>query len=385
MATASLTDATVRSLETDQTQETWWDEKLTGFGIRVSGKTGRKSFVLRYRANGTRRRVTLGTYPDLSLADARQKAKAFKYDVALGNDPIAEQEEEEARSTFGELADLYLDRYADRKLSDGVADQYSRMIERDLRPALGELNADEVGREEVHDVLDSIVDRGAPIMANRTRTALSSIFEFGKDRGVVDANPAQGVRPPADENERDTVLGPDQIRAVWSALEPERPWTAAIFKLRLLTAQRGTEIRKMRRDDVDGRWWTLRAQETKANRRHRIYLTDPTVKILSRLPHHDKWMIPSPVGGHLSQRDKALRRIRDRTNFYWQARDLRRTAATHMRRLGVPRLHVAKLLNHRVPGVTGVYDRSSYDDEKREALERWADRLGEIVRGDADG
>lgn len=381
MATVNLTDATVRSLDTDKTQETWWDEKLTGFGVRVSGKTGRKSFVLRYRANGKRRRVTLGTYPELSLADARQKAKAIKYDVATGGDPVAEREVEGGEATFGELAELYLDRYADRKLTEGVAGQYRRMIERDLNPAWKDEKLESIGRAEIHDVLDSIVDRGAPIMANRTRTAISSMFEFAKDRGLADTNPAKAVRPPADENERDRVLTETEIRSVWKALEPERIWTAAIFKLRLLTAQRGTEIRRMRREDVDGRWWTLRAEETKANRRHRIYLSDQAADVLSRLPHDDRWMIPSPVGGHLSQRDKALRRIRDRTDFYWQARDLRRTAATHMRRMGVSRLHVAKILNHRVPGVTGVYDQSSYDDEKREALEAWGDRVEAIVGG----
>jgi hypothetical protein len=99
-----------------------------------------------------------------------------------------------------------------------------------------------------------------------------------------------------------------------------------------------------------------------------------------RLEESDTWVFPNPThSGPVMTTQKAAERIRTRTGIEFRQHDLRRTAASHMTGMGIPRLAVAKLLNHVESGVTAIYDRHSYDREKREALDAWAERLLAIV------
>ncbi len=122
MARVHLTHRALRSLSTDRLQEDFWDDLLTGFGVRIAG-SGRKTFVLRYRANGRKRRISIGTYPPWSLADARDKAKEILGQAAKGEDPQAAHKRELAAETFGELAEEYLERYAKRRKKSWKEDQ----------------------------------------------------------------------------------------------------------------------------------------------------------------------------------------------------------------------------------------------------------------------
>src|SRR5439155_17515465 len=200
------------------------------------------------------------------------------------------------------------------------------------------------------------------------------------------------IDAPGEENERDRVLTEDEIRAVWEDLDNEELRIAAIMRLRLAMAQRGGEIAKMERNELDlsSGWWTIPAEKAKNNRAHRVPLTEPAVKIIERaLAAADEliYVFPAPRSkgqAPTSKFDmtKAVERIRERTGISFVGHDLRRTASTMMTgKCGVPRDIIRKVLNHKEPGVTAIYDRYSYDKEKREALEAWSRRLQVIVSG----
>jgi integrase len=155
---------------------------------------------------------------------------------------------------------------------------------------------------------------------------------------------------------------------------------AASFKLRLITAQRGVEVLMMRWEDIDGEWWTIPAEVAKNGRSHRVPLSAPALALLEELREaakESRWVFPSPKGGDrpIGYVQKAADRLAELAGVAFVPHDLRRTAASAMTSMGVPRLVVSKILNHVESGVTAIYDRHSYDAEKREALGKWGERV----------
>ena len=381
MARVHLTHRALRSLSTDRLQEDFWDDLLAGFGVRIAS-SGRKTFVLRYRANGRKRRISIGTYPPWSLADARDKAKEILGQAAKGEDPQAAHKRERAAETFGELAGDYLERHAKRRKKSWPEDQ--RKIEKELLPAWKNRKAKDVSRRDVIRLVEGIVERGSPVSANRTLALISKIFNFGIEQEAVETNPAQRVKPPAKEKSRDRVLKEAEIQALWRALDEEDPVVAGTFNLRLLTAQRGIEVLSMRWSDVDGKWWTIPAEVSKNGLPHRVPLSPQALAVLEQLrplTGDSEWVFDSPKkpGSHIVAVRKATLRIASRADVDFTAHDLRRTAATHMASMGVSRLTISKILNHVERGVTAIYDRASYDAEKKRALLRWGEKVERIA------
>ncbi len=390
LPTIALTDRRVRALGVGPTQIDYWDTNMRGFGVRISAQ-GRKSWVLRYRTNGRQRRLTLGTFPSLGLAAARVAARSALGDVARGDDPAATKQAEQRAGTFRELADLYLEKHARRRKRSWRADE--RMLNVDLLPVLGATRAKDVTRREVRALIEAIAHRGAPILANRTLALLRKVFNFGLDDEFpgLEGNPCARITPPGVEQRRDRVLTPDEIKRVWTALDRVHPLTAAVFRLRLLTAQRGGEVLGMQWDelhleDETDCWWTIPAERSKNKLPHRVPLSPPVVEILEGLARTDgHWVFPSPTvkDQRIRYSAKAMAKVRERSGVDFVAHDLRRTAASMMASAGVNRVVIGKILNHAEPGVTAVYDRHSYDPEKRAALNAWGVRVEQIL-GRAD-
>jgi integrase len=192
---------------------------------------------------------------------------------------------------------------------------------------------------------------------------------------------------PAPERRRDRVLSADEIRTVWAAVEKRSTPSAAVVKLLLLTAQRIGEVRTMRWGDVDldAGWWTIPGAVSKNGLPHRVPLSAPARSVLIALQaraHPSPFVFPARRNDTpLVTIKKLVRLIRDETGVNFTPHDLRRTAASHMTGMGVPRLTVAKLLNHAERDVTAVYDRHSYDPEKRRALDAWGERVDAIATG----
>lgn len=383
MPTSKLTHAGCRALETEKPQETWWDEKVTGLGLRVSGKTGRKVWVLRFRSpvTGKRRRMTLGRFDTgvMGLADARDRAQELLGEVARGRDPALAEKRRREALTVRELAERYMDAAA-AELTEETVTTRRQMLKRDILPRIGDLPVTEVDRAAVHRVLDPILERGARVLANRTLSALRMILAHGVDRGHLETNVAKVVERPAREGSRSRSLEPPELKAVWDALEPEALPVATVFRLRIATGQRGAEIRKMKHEDIRGDVWTIPPEDHKTGKAHGVPISSFARRILDQvepLNRRSEYVIPSRRGGHLAQLSGAVQRVRDRTDIpYWQARDLRRSVATLLvKRLKIPRVHVSAVLGHSIGDVTDIYLDYDWMDEKRSALEKWGQFL----------
>jgi integrase len=179
----------------------------------------------------------------------------------------------------------------------------------------------------------------------------------------------------------------DQDVRFWSVFK----YLVIYRQVQLLTAQRPGEVRSMRSSDLDldNGWWSMPASVAKNARPHRVPLTKAVVEILERrreLAGDSAIFVfeNRPGASSIAHRGKKAASILCRgLSFEFRAHDLRRTATTRMAEAGVPRDHIAKVLNHVEggPAATRVYDRYAYDAEKRDALDRWARRLLAIIEG----
>ncbi len=381
-----FTDRTVAALKPKAERYEKWQDGRTGFGIRVS-PAGRKSWLYMYRFEGRPRRMTLGTYPKMLLVTAHLRHAKAKEHLQKGTDPGAKAIEarKAAREaeTVADLVEEYLEKWARPRKRSAAEDQ--RIFRKDVLPHWEKRKARDIRRRDVIELLDSIVERGSPIAANRTLAVVRKMFNFAISRDIVDATPVAMVRAPSKENQRDRVLSADEIRTFWTGLD-DAPMTEAVqlaLKLQLVTAQRKGELVGAAQDEFDLELaaWTVPASRAKNGQAHHVPLSLLALHLIGealKLAGEHKFVFPSPKGGPIGAHSvnhaltKALPII-GLENI--TPHDLRRTAASGMTSLGIPRLVVGKLLNHVESGVTAIYDRHSYDQEKRQALNTWAAHL----------
>lgn len=387
-----FTDRAVKNLKAKTTRYELWEGN--GFGIRVT-PSGTKSWVFVYHHAGRSRRMTLGTYPFMTVAKAHEAHGKALADLEQGVDPgaaiVRQRRVDRAAPTLGDLATEYLERWAKPRKRSWKEDQ--RILNKDVLPLWRWSKAKEITRGDVIALLDRIVDRGSPIAANRTLAVVRRLFNFALSRDLVSANPCAQVKPPGKETRRDRVLSPDELRTFWNGLDDasmSAP-TRVALRLLLVTAQRKGEVISARWEDIDleAAWWTIPAERSKNSLPHRVPLSQQAISLLAearRLAGEKKspWVFPSPKKEYMGPTalDHAVRRsIKDLGVTGFTPHDLRRTAASYMTSIGISRLVVSKILNHVERGITAVYDRHSYDTDKREALMRWAERLAQIVAG----
>jgi integrase len=249
--------------------------------------------------------------------------------------------------------------------------------------------------------LNAKVKAGSPIAANRLRALISRIYTFGAEQRLVAAaaNPVIGVKRPTKEKQRERVLSEDEIRRLWDACDTQSARVCAWFRLRLVTAQRGGELLQMRWQDIDraSHFWTIPGAFVKNAQGHRVYLNDRARKLIAGVPREEGaiWIFPRSLMGdckHVGRRlaqstranivaeARAKPRERDRVDI--RGHDLRRTAASVMASGGVPRFVISRILNHsEEKDITSVYDRYSYDAEKKAAMEFWNRQLTAILGG----
>jgi integrase len=399
MATAKLTDLMVEKLGAPSTgRREIFDQALPAFGMRVTD-SGVKSWFLMTRINGKLARLTLGRYPALKLAKARQKARDQLKEIGEGKDPRAAKPAPRRPDTVRNVVDEFLKRHA--KVNNRSWPEAERIFNFDIIPAWGARDIRSISRRDVLELLDKIVDRGSPIMANRTLAHVRKLFNWSIARDLIDVSPCAKVAPPGKAIDRDRVLSDDEIAAVWQAAGRLGHPFATFVRVLLLTAQRREEVASMRRDqlDLDAALWTMPREATKSDRVHEVPLSPVVVDMLSAMPTlvirddagrdiESPFVFTttgrSPVSG-FSKMKTALDAASGVTG--WRLHDLRRTAATGMARLGTAPHVVEKVLAHSsgiISGVAAVYNRAGYDAEKRAALDAWARRVDAIVHGEPE-
>ena len=374
MSTQRLTDKMLRGLKPAASgQIDVWDELLLGFGVRV-GTTGRKSFFVGTRINGRYKRITLKPpYDLLSLADARVKAKAIMSDAHAGIGPELRKKREE-KGTFGAVAKSFMQDYAK---NHRTRDEMQRIIDRYLAE-WHERQISEITRGEIKELL-RVKARTAPIMANRIKALVSKIFTWALKEEIIEASPALSLDPPGGsekDRERTRTLSADEIRLVWNSFDKlGYPW-GPLFKMLIITGQRCGEVGGMKWSEITDDGWHVPNERAKSGRGHLIPLSSLAREILDEVPEIGELVFRTRLGSWSWAKERVDAKIP-----HWRLHDLRRTFATQLRSLGVDRVVVSKLLNHAEAGVTKIYDRYAADPEKAAAMERWANRLREIISG----
>jgi integrase len=389
----------------------FFDAQVPGFGIRVTERSNdecKGSFVLvtRYPGSPNPSPRRIGDYPVMTLAEARDIAREWRRDIAKGIDPkekAAEAAREQQRlraNTFGAaFADYAEERL--RTLRTGAA--VEAQVRKHIFPTLESRPLRELKRAEIFALLKQ-VKKNAPIGVNRVTAYVKKFFLWAIENDLVDDSPAASIKRPASEKDRarDRVLNDWEIRAFWLACSEMGAFGRA-FRFMLVTGQRRTEIGAATWSEIDTSrgLWSLSKARTKANRSHDVPLSYLALSITDECPKLGDFVFASGksgnAGGQVAMRgwSKAKERLDELMLTHaradgeeepkeieeWRLHDLRRTAATHMARLGVDRLVISKILNHAEGGVTKTYDRHRYEAEKRAALDRWAAHLQGIVDG----
>lgn len=424
-----FTDLYLRSLNPQDKEYTVREKG--GFGIRVL-PSGRKVFFYLYRIDGKRRFLNLGEYPSTDLKEARKQFEAAASQVKLlknglpgGADPVqvkvdksAEREEQSKAFTVSDLVKEYIEMHAMKHKKSWAEDK--RCLEKEVIPLWGKRKAKDVTKRDVVLLLQGIVMRGSPVMANNTFEKIRKMFNFAVEQDILVHSPCLGVKKPTKKEHKDRVLSADEIKTVWNSLDDSRmsDEIRRALKLILVTAQRPGEVIGMHTGEIDGKWWTIPAERSKNSRTHRVYLSDTALELIGDLKVTDEktgkevdrgYIFPCPHGKKKQPIDGNAVAGAVRRNQEWPLydkkgkqlytsdgkpatenlllidkftpHDLRRTAATGMSELRFPDEVIDAVLNHVKKGVIAIYNRHGYDQEKQQALEAWERKLLSIVTG----
>lgn len=409
---APLNAKTVEAAKPGASRKEIPDGALQGLYLIVQ-PSGVKSWAVRYRHATKPRKMTLGGYPAISLADARKEAQKALRMVSEGRDPATEKaDDDDARPAHMDLVPAVLDefvsRYVEVKNSQSYIDETKRIIEADLNPAWKQKLIKAVTKRDVLRLLDGIVDRGAPIMANRVRALLSKFFAWCVERDIIEFSPMVSIKPPSKEKTRDRVLSDDEIALVMQACEAIGAPFGPMVKMLFLTGQRRTEVARARFSEFEiggnNQLWVIPPNRAKNKKEHFVPLTSAVLNLVNSLPRiapeEGKKAIflftttgKTAVSGFSKAKkavDAAMLEILRKAAVEderdpeavklepWTFHDIRRTVASGMAKLNVAVHVVEAVLNHRsgsIKGVAAVYNRYDYADEKREALLTWTNHL----------
>lgn len=373
MAVHRFTDRWVQSLLPERGKRLEFADALCPcLHLRVSER-GTKTFSAMPRVHGRLQRRTIGRYPLVTLAEAREKTLEMLRLAAEGTDPRKPKPTAHEKLTYDELVEAYT------RLHLKPNTRSWKNIRANLRnPALRHFKTRAVSglaKSEIIEVLDGMVVAGKTQAAVNILRSLKMLFNWACDRDMLNANPCDRIRPAAKTVERDRVLSDIELDAVWKAsLQLPSPY-GQMYRMFLLTGQRRSEVATMRWRDVAGDLWTIPRDRVKKDRPHAVPLTATAGITLAELPRYgDHAFVFTTTGGKSASSNFAkVKREMDRLSGVtgWTIHDIRRTVRSKLAELGVAREVARKVLNHEDGKVDRIYNRHEYLAEKREALERW--------------
>lgn len=414
MPSRSLTVAAVERIKPPATgQADYFDKGYPGLALRVS-YGGAKSWVYFYRMYGGKlRRLTLGRWPAMELADARTAWQDARKAVGKGENPA--RRKPTAADSFAAVADEWLKR---DQANNRSHDEVKRAIERDVKPEWESRLIATIKRRDVIELIDAVADRGAVTMARRLQAHLHRLFRWAAGREIIETNPIAGVDKPGATIARDRVLTDTELVLVWNAAswDPVKkigwPFGPAV-RLLMLTGARREEIGALRWTEIRGDSFKdkqskaskaksdipeddrieLEGARTKNGEPRTIPLSRAAADLILSLPRIDKSEYvftttgKTPVSGWSKAKqllDASAAETKGKLLPKWRLHDIRRTVATVMQRLQISLQVVEAVLGHisgSRAGIVGVYQRHEYAEEKRAALEAWSRHLDSMVSG----
>lgn len=374
-----------------------------------------------------RRYYPLGTYPGVSLADARTEATKLQAEVKKAIDPLERERreleerlaaderkrlDEEAAAkvtTVKELCKEYIEKHAMKFKRSWQEDK--RILDKEVVPLWGDRKAQDIKKRDIILLLEGIVGRGTPGMANNTFKIIRKMLNYAVEKDILPLSVATGVKLPAPLNSRERVLTQEEVKTLYDHLETASisPDIRRVIKLILFTAQRPGEVIGLHTNEIDDDWWTIPSERSKNGKSHRVFLTATAKEIINQsiertkfireLPpasKYDGYIFPCPHVAKVQSADRhAVSRAIAR-NIVWPLtdkdgkqlytkdgkpatenrlgvdqftpHDLRRTSATFMAQSGEMDEVIDAVLNHAKQGVIKVYNQYRYDDEKQAAM-----------------
>lgn len=365
--------------------------------------SGTATWILRYRIASRARELTIGNFPDISLAEARKIAREKRAEIDRAGDPAVDKQRMKALALKDWTVRQLLDDYREKILS-GLGSSTQKGYGRSLVRIQSRLGSYAVAQVSSLDIVEMIESVAAPWNESRMLlTTARMLFKHAAGRKLVAANPCIGIdlsalmgKRPA--TRRRLMLSREELRLVMQA-EMNRENALAV-RLLLATAVRSGELRtaKWSHFDFEQDVWSVPASKTGPG--IQIPLTVPVKAWLRELKQRsgesefvlpvrgdyknasskgDRPINPNTIGAAiefwLTEYKPAVRRF--------TPHDLRSTAKSQMRALGVSRDVSEMCLNHKLPGIEGIYDVHTYFEERKQALTVWSDFLTEVERESA--
>lgn len=369
-----------------------------GLTFTLSG-AGTASWVLRYRIAGARRKeITLGNYPDLTLAAARKFARERRVDIDQGKDPAAKKKVEKMRTqmawTVRQLAgDYKVKKLTTPPLAEGTVYYREWDLDKVLVPKLGSLEVRNVTPADIVHVIES--SKRSWTICKRILTSAKLLFAHACGKRLIDVNPCIGIeltalmgaRPPIRKR---VMLSEDELRTLMKGIDDLGVQNGLAFRILLATCVRSIELVKARWEHIDfdrETWWV--PDESVKTRVGFLVPITPTVAAWFRKLHtlsgDSSWVLPARTERRRSRLGDthvgkttlwaAITRAFSRGEMdvrRFTPHDTRSTAKGHMRNMGIPNEITEIALNHTLKGMEAIYDVRDEIPERRLALERWA-------------
>lgn len=389
-----LTDTKLRNLKAQDKMYKVADRD--GLYVAVT-KAGGISFRYNYSLNGRQETVTFGQYGvgGITLAEARERLGEAKKMIAAGKSPAREKARSKNREkdakTFDDWAQGWLRGY---EMAESTRDMRRATYERELKPAFGNKLMTEISHDDLRDLADKIVARGAPATAVHCREVVMQIYRWANERGQRLENPADMVRPTAIARfaPRERALSPDEIGLMYEYLDKVSagPQFKVACKLLLLTMVRKGEL-------TDAKWseisftdalWTIPKERMKRRNPHLVFLSRQALDIfiaLKTFAGGSEWVLPSRYDADAPMSNATLNRVLELVYTMAQKdgkelgkfgpHDLRRTASTLLHEAGYNTDWIEKCLAHEQRGVRAVYNKAEYREQRTAMLQDWADMI----------
>jgi integrase len=383
------------------------DDRCSGLSFRVTS-TDRRSWSFRFRDPRSSKpaRCGLGSYPDVSLADARARASELRKVVASGKNPLVEKRRtvaESSQRTVSALVTRYLSEHAKRHKRSWAGDD--RNLRLHVLPFWKDREFAEIRRADVVELIERMITAGTHTNANRVQSLISKVFNFAIDIGVLENNPCHRMKKRGVEKPATRVLNDNEIQLLWNRCvqNPVSKYVGLCLRLAILTGCRASEITGMKRAELvdltnDNARWIIPAERVKNKRDHLVPLLPLTKSLIIEalgLSSSDTYVFPSPTKNDAPIEGHALTVAMIRLTADFKAKDvaegwvtdppsphdLRRTFGTRLASLGVHVEDRAAVLNHKPTTITqihyDVYDRLK---EKRAALLLWEESLQAMLK-----
>ena len=365
-----------------------------GFYLLVR-PTGAKIFYIRYTHEGKEKYKQLGTYPHMSLADARGKfyeAKKMLHDKTDPATPPPTPLTAPDEMTISKMCKEYME-WSEKHHASSWSYTIDKTIDKHIIPTIGDRLLTDITRRDAIKFISDIKKDGAAKIVHKT---IRSVFQYAVDREYIMASPFTRLSKPVPsivQKDRTRILAPAELKIIWPYMlkgygtEDVRK----AIRMILITAQRPGEVIGMHSDEIDKDWdgdvwWTIPGERTKNGNAHMVYLSPLALELIGK----KKGFIFASEGSaepyerhamsHLvAQEIKSKKGIVGKEKYYglprWTPHDLRRTARTNFSRMGVPLPVAEAILNHAKEGMVKVYDLHEYKDEKKKAMLRWDKEL----------